>query len=41
MQNNILEYLAVTCRPFRTLAFSDGVDGLTFGELYSQARAVG
>lgn len=42
MQNNILEYLDVTCRRVPDkLAFSDGVDGLTFGELYSQARAVG
>ena len=42
MQKNILEYLEATApRLPEKLAYSDGKDGLSFGELHRAARAVG
>lgn len=42
MQKNILEYLENTAVTHKDkLAFSNGKEGLTFGEVYSAARAVG
>ncbi len=42
MQTNILEYLEATApRLPEKLAFSDGTEGLSFREVYGQARAVG
>ena len=42
MQTNILEYLEQTVRrvPYKT-AFTDGETGMTFREVYDQARAIG
>ncbi len=42
MQKNILEYLEATAsRIPDKLAFSTGTESMTFGEVYTQARAVG
>ena len=42
MQKNILEYLEKTANSHKDkLAFSNGKDGLTFGEVYSRSRAIG
>lgn len=42
MQNNVLEYLEQTApRLPDKLAFSNGTEGLTFGQVYDRARSVG
>ena len=42
MQKNILEYLEKTALTHRDkLAFSNGKEGLTFGEVYARSRSVG
>ena len=42
MQKNILEYLEKTAYTQKDkLAFSNGKEGLTFGEIYSRSRAIG
>ena len=42
MQKNILEYLEKTANSHKDkLAFSNGKEGLTFGEVYSRSRAIG
>ena len=42
MQKNILEYLENTALTHKKkLAFSNGKEGLTFGEVYSRSRAIG
>ena len=42
MQKNILEYLEKTAITYTDkLAFSNGKDGLTFGEVYKRSRAIG
>ncbi len=42
MQKNILEYLETTAITHKDkLAFSNGKEGLTFGEIYSASRSVG
>ena len=42
MQTNVLEYLEQTVtRVPEKLAFSDGTQNLTFGEVYRNARAIG
>ena len=42
MQKNILEYLEKTAVTHKNkLAFSNGKEGLTFGEIYDRSRAIG
>ena len=42
MQKNILEYLEKTAITYKDkLAFSNGKEGLTFGEVYNRSRAIG
>ena len=42
MQKNILEYLEKTAQSHKDkLAFSNGKEGLTFGEIYARSRAIG
>ena len=42
MQKNILEYLEKTAITHKDkIAFSNGKEGLTFGEIYSRSRSVG
>ena len=42
MQKNILEYLEKTAITHKNkLAFSNGKEGLTFGEIYDRSRAIG
>ena len=42
MQKNILEYLENTAITHKDkLAFSNGKEGLTFGEVYSASRSIG
>ena len=42
MQKNILEYLEKTAVTHKDkLAFSNGKEGLTFGEVFSRSRAIG
>ncbi len=42
MLNNILQYLEITAQRLPDkIAFSDGTDNLTFGELLARARAIG
>ena len=42
MQKNILEYLEKTTITYKDkLAFSNGKEGLTFGEVYNRSRAIG
>ena len=42
MQKNILEYLEHTVKTHKDkLAFSNGKEGLTFGEIYTRSRSIG
>ena len=42
MQKNILEYLEDTVKKYpEKIAFSNGKDSMTFGEVYSEARGIG